>query len=124
MYNFNLYKLSMWICVFRYIVLHAGNESGFIPGASLVFSSSTKNPDYHGEMNKENFLKWFENQLLKNLEKPSLIVMDNASYHSSLEDKIPNSSWTKANIKDWLQKQHIQFDEGLFKIQLLDLVAR
>ncbi|KAK4885628.1 hypothetical protein RN001_001899 [Aquatica leii] len=36
----------------RYIVLHAGNKNGFIPGADLVFSSSTKNSDYHGEMNQ------------------------------------------------------------------------
>lgn len=49
--------------------------------------------------------------------------MNNASYHSNLEDRIPNSSWTKANIKDWLHKQHIQY-EGLLKIQLLDLVAQ
>jgi hypothetical protein len=41
-------------------VLHAGNKNGFVEGAPLAFSSNTKNPDYHGEMNQENFLRWFE----------------------------------------------------------------
>jgi hypothetical protein len=58
----------------------------------LAFSSNTKNPDYHGEMNQENFLRWFENQLLISLQEPSLIIMDNASYHRTSEDKCPNNS--------------------------------
>ncbi|KAL1490298.1 hypothetical protein ABEB36_013014 [Hypothenemus hampei] len=28
--------------------------------------------NYHGEMNQENFGKWFENQLIPNLHEPSL----------------------------------------------------
>lgn len=75
-------------------------------------------------MNKTNFLKWFENQLLIHLEEPSLIIMDNASYHSSLVDKIPNSGWTKVDIISWLQKQNIKYEEGLLKVQLLELVSR
>ncbi|KAJ8983740.1 hypothetical protein NQ317_017843 [Molorchus minor] len=35
----------------RFIVLHAGGEDGFIPGASLLCASRTKLQDYHGEMN-------------------------------------------------------------------------
>ena len=85
---------------FRYIVLHAGTSNGFIDEAALVFSSNTKNPDYHGEMNQQNFLKWF--QLLMNLEEPSLIIIDNASYHSTLANKCPNGSWKKAEIREWL----------------------
>lgn len=106
----------------RYIILHAGNSNGFIPGAALIFSSNTKNPDYHGEMNKENFMKWFENQLLKNLEEPSIIIMDNASYHSTLENKVPNGSWNKSAIIEWLQNHNINIDDNLLKVQLLELV--
>lgn len=105
-------------------MLHAGNRRGFIPGASLVFSSKTKNPDYHGEMNHENFLTWLEEQLLKNLEEPSIIVMDNAPYHNTLVEKIPNTGWTKPQIKEWLQSRGIEFEDTLLKIQLLDLVSR
>jgi hypothetical protein len=45
---------------YRSIVLHAGNKNGFVEGTALAFSSNTKNPDYHSEMNQENFLRWFE----------------------------------------------------------------
>jgi transposase len=48
-------------------------------------------------MNQEFFLQWFENQLLQNLEEPSMIIMDNANCHSSL----PNTAWRKADIVNW-----------------------
>nr|XP_008192426.1 PREDICTED: uncharacterized protein LOC103312758 [Tribolium castaneum] len=107
----------------RYIVLHAGNKDGFIQGASLVFSSNSKNPDYHGEMNKDNFLHWFEYQLLCNLEEPSLIIMDNASYHSTLENKCPNSTWKKEQIRQWLQEHNIETPSSFLKPDLLRLVS-
>jgi hypothetical protein len=105
-------------------VLHAGSKEGFIPGAALIFSSKTNNGDYHVEMNEENFLTWFEEQLLKKLEEPSIIVMDNASYHSTLAEKTPNASWRKDNIKSWLQEHHIPFTSELLKVQLLEIVTR
>lgn len=108
----------------RYIVLHAGCDQGFIPGAELVFSSKKHDGDYHGEMNETNFLKWFEHQLIKNLQKPSTIVMDNASYHSTITNKAPNTSSKKAEIQDWLASNNIVFDKKFFKTQLLELVAK
>lgn len=110
--------------LFRYIILHAGNANGFIEGASLVFSSKTKLEDYHGEMNQQNFLLWFENQLLKNLTEPSIIVIDNAPYHSTLLIKTPNSSWKKAEIQNWLTEQKVEYPNAAFKSELLTIVAR
>jgi transposase len=107
----------------RYIVLHAGNEDGFINGAENIFSSKTQSSDYHGEMNQENFLKWFKNQLLLNLTEPSIIIMDNAPYHSMLLDKCPNNSWKKSDIQDWLVTHNIGFNEQMFKAELLHIVA-
>ncbi|KRT83750.1 hypothetical protein AMK59_3469 [Oryctes borbonicus] len=40
----------------RLIVLLAGNSDGFIDGAGLVFPSATATGDYHGEMNRANYL--------------------------------------------------------------------
>lgn len=37
-------------------------------------------------MNHGNFINWFENKL-KNLEKPSIIMMDNAPYRSVVVKK-------------------------------------
>jgi hypothetical protein len=73
----------------RYIVVHAGNENGFVENAGLIFNSKSKKGDYHDNMNVENFQNWFKTQLIPNLEEPSLIIMDNASYHSQLGEPIP-----------------------------------
>ncbi|WP_407809640.1 hypothetical protein, partial [Staphylococcus aureus] len=35
----------------RFIVLHAGNENGWVAGASLLFRSKTQQGDYHNSMN-------------------------------------------------------------------------
>lgn len=75
-------------------------------------------------MNKENFLKWFEEQLLKSLTEPSLIVLDNAPYHSMLLHKTPNCSWTKAAIQGWLRDQNIEYDDHMFKSELLTIVKQ
>lgn len=72
----------------RFIITHAGGRRGFVEGASMFFCSK-ENPkdhdDYHGDMCKELFEKWFKNDLLPNLPKsePCVIVMDNAKYHSA-----------------------------------------
>ncbi|XP_063221059.1 uncharacterized protein LOC134530278 isoform X1 [Bacillus rossius redtenbacheri] len=66
----------------RFIVVNAGGRTGFVPGAGLLFVSGQKTADYHGEMNGEAFLMWFEDMLV-HLEEPSVIIMDNASYHST-----------------------------------------
>ncbi|XP_031338724.1 uncharacterized protein LOC116182006 [Photinus pyralis] len=70
----------------------------------LVFASKSTG-DYHGEMNRENFLHWFEKQLLVNLEEPSVIVLDNASYHNTLLTQNPNNSWRKADFQDCLHNK-------------------
>ena len=49
-----------------------------------MFTAKTKSGDYHDNMNQKNFEKWFKEQLISNLPEPSLIIMDNATYHSRL----------------------------------------
>ncbi|KAI5707416.1 hypothetical protein M8J77_021385 [Diaphorina citri] len=107
----------------RLIVTHAGNSHGFIPGAKKVFRSK-KSGDYHDEMNAEHFMEWFRENLLPGLSVPSVIVMDNAPYHSKVLSKVPNSSNKKEEILTWLRTNHIQAHEGLRKIELLELVKR
>lgn len=66
----------------RFIVLHAGSRNGFVDGAEMVFASANKSGDYHGNMNGEMFGEWLQTKLLPALEAPSVVVLDNASYHS------------------------------------------
>jgi hypothetical protein len=68
----------------RLIVLHAGNrEEGLIDRCDLVFLAKAKDGEYHQEMNGPIFLNCFENQIMPALKSPSVIVLDNASYHNN-----------------------------------------
>jgi transposase len=51
-------------------------------GVICFFFAKVKDGDYHQEMNEPTFLNWFENQLMPALKSPSVIVLDNASYHN------------------------------------------
>jgi len=55
-------------------------------------------------MNAEIFQKWFI-ELLNNLEEPSVIVMDNTSYHSTLVENYLKSNWRKADVQNWLTEK-------------------
>jgi transposase len=69
----------------RLIICHAGSaKHGFLEGAGLIFQSkkARANTDYHQEMNSEVFKEWFID-MLRGLEEGCVIVMDNASYHST-----------------------------------------
>lgn len=57
----------------RYVIVHAGSESGFVDNAFLIFGSKSKSADYHDDMNSTNFSKWVQEKLLPNLNKPSII---------------------------------------------------
>lgn len=105
----------------RFVVLHAGTRNGFISGASLIFSSSCDSADYHNSMDSSTFEKWVAEQLIPNLEQPSLILLDNASYHSRVIDKNPTNSWKKNEIKEWLLKHNIAFPPASLKIDLLTI---
>jgi hypothetical protein len=78
--------------------VHGGTRNEFFSGASLIFVSGTKSGDCHDAMNGENFEHRVLIQLLPNLEEPSLVIMENASYHSVLLDKPPTLSWKKDQI--------------------------
>lgn len=43
--------------------------------------------DYHDNMTAQIFENWFENKLLPQLPSNTVIVLDNASYHSAQIEK-------------------------------------
>ena len=63
-------------------------------------------------MNGPHFEDWFEKKVLPALPDKSVVVMDNAKYHSRMteESKRPTTSWRKAEIQDWLTKKNIEFE--------------
>ena len=106
----------------RIIITHIGSECGFVDEGLDIFESN-KNKDYHEDMNSEKFEKWFTN-ILPLLEDNCVIVMDNAPYHSRKAEKIPNTSWKKQKIVDWLLTKNIKFEDGMLKAELLQLVKQ
>lgn len=94
----------------RLIVCHAGcARYGFIERSKLVFRSNSGNTiDYQDQMNGEVFKQWFI-QLLNNLEEPSVIVMDNAPYDSTLKESYPKSNWREADVQQWLTDKNVEF---------------
>lgn len=104
----------------RLIITHIGSVSGFLDGGLNVFESR-KTGDYHEDMNADVFERWFSS-ILNLVEPDSVIVMDNAPYHSRRQEKIPTSASKKAEICQWLLSKNIEFDETMLKMQLLDLV--
>lgn len=64
----------------RLIIVHRGGKLG---SALLIYKAKLFTGEYHHEMNDENFKKWLtKKKPLSNLPEKSVIIMDNASYHS------------------------------------------
>ena len=105
----------------RLIILHAGGEDGWIEGADLVFQSMKATGDYHDEMNSERFEEWFRDQLMPNIQLNTLIVIDNASYHSRRLEAVPTTNTRKGEMQDWLTAHNIKFPERALKSELLSL---
>lgn len=94
----------------RIIILHAGSENGFVPNALLLSAKNIKqsSADYHEDMTAELFEKWATQQLLPNIKPNTVIVMDNASYHSRLHNKIPNTSTKKEDIIKFMESKGME----------------
>ncbi len=109
----------------RVIVVHAITANGWIDNAQLVFDANRRTGDYHGQMNWENFSKWFEDQLLPNIPANSLIILDNARYHNVFADNaFPISTTRKEALCDWLKRNNIPWTTDMLKPELYELCKR
>lgn len=106
----------------RLIIAHIGSSTGFVDGGLLCFISG-KTGDYHEDMNADVYEKWFKDILIR-LEPNSVIVLDNASYHSRKQNKAPSTSTRKDEIKKWLRSNAISFEDDMVKAELLEIVKR
>ncbi|XP_063382868.1 uncharacterized protein LOC134669294 [Cydia fagiglandana] len=107
----------------RLILGHIGSSTGFLKEGELIFLAGTDDGDYHKEMNGANFEKWFD-VILNNVEPNSVIVMDNAPYHSRKLEKTPILKTKKAEIQEWLRSKNIAFGPKEYKEQLLKRVRK
>lgn len=109
----------------RFIIVNAMTKDGWVPNAKLVFKSTRKTGDYHGQMNFDLFKKWFLEKLLPNIPSNSIIVMDNAPYHNVLtESSVPISTSSKKRIVDWLEHNNIPCNPDCLKSELIEALNR
>ena len=107
----------------RFDNVHAGGDHGFVPNAKLVFHCKKSTLDTHDETDGDCYWKYFKEQLISNLPPRSVIVPDNAAYHSRKKEPLPTTSWRKDQIKQWLEERNISVEEYMLKKDLLTIVA-
>jgi transposase len=109
----------------RLIIINAITKSGWISGSKLVFKSTRKTGDYHGQMNWDLFKKWFTEMLLPNIPENSLIIMDNAPYHNTLsEHSPPTPLCSKKKIMGWLEQNKIHCRDDCLKPELVEILKK
>jgi len=99
-----------------------GSKDGFVRNALLLKDSKTACEDYHREMDGHGFANWFRKSLIPNIPKDSIILMDNASYHSMTT--IPKCNSRVNDLRTWLSSNNISFPVGSNKKQLWELVKK
>ena len=56
--------------------------------------------DYHDSIDGESYKCYFEKSICQNIPKHSVIVIDNAPYHSKNTKNCPTSKWRKQQFVD------------------------
>jgi hypothetical protein len=87
--------------------------------------SKIEHRDYHRTINGDLFKNWVENQLipvLRELSGKTVIIMDNAPYHSVVLNKLPTSNVSKSKLQEWTSSQNIIFDQSLNKKNLWNVI--
>ena len=78
--------------------------------------------DYHDSMDGESYKCYFEKSICQNILKHSVIVIDNAPYHSKNMENYPTSKWRKQQFVDWLTEKNITFLDKALRAELWTLV--
>jgi transposase len=109
----------------RLIIMNAITNNGWVPNAKVVFKSTRKTGDYHGQMNGKLFEKWFIEKLIPNIPNNSIIIMDNASYHNILSDcSAPISTSSKERIREWLNANKTPCKDDCLKVELIEVLKK
>ncbi|XP_040079202.1 uncharacterized protein LOC120850667 [Ixodes scapularis] len=105
----------------RVIVTHAGSDTGFVSGCLDVFRGKKKG-DYHDEMDSNRFEAWFLH-LLDHIKPNSVLVIDNALYHSRKAEAVPTTATKKGEMQQWLSSRNLDWTATMKKEDLLSIVA-
>ena len=93
-----------------------GGENDFEIAEGIHFEE-----DYHDSMDGESYKCYFEKSICQNIPKHSVIVTDNAPYHSKNTENYPTSKWRKQQFVDWLTEKNITFPVKALRAEALDI---
>lgn len=94
----------------------------FIPNAQLIFKSQSKSGHYHDDMNRTNFMQWLSEKLIPNLPLNSLVVKDNAHYHTVQVNKAPNMGSSKLQMQNWITDRGLSYLSTMLKAELYQII--
>jgi len=103
----------------RWTVIHAGGIDGWVDQA-MFLRKVDRRGDFHGTITADHFAEWFRDWLLPGLKKPSLIIMDNASFHRKKATTLAKLDMDALRAR--LRKHRIDFDDDSSRDDLLTLV--
>lgn len=96
-------------------------ESGLVPGSFWCFTptnSAHHSGDYHSAFNSVNYINWVKSQLLPNLLDPSILIIDNASYHKRQPADTPNvGRMKKADVLVVLDQKGLHYPEKVTAVE-------
>lgn len=106
----------------RWCFIHAIVEKGMLENTLLIFEGKKAKGDYHKQFNHQVFQKWFQEQLLPNIPKRCLIVMDRCSFHMVGKESVIPKQMRKAELQEWLTINGFNWEEKWLKPRLIEEV--
>ena len=97
-------------------------QPNWIPNTISYFTPKNTS-NYHDEMIAEHFEDWFAYKLLPNVRPNSLIIMNNASYHSRRSEPVPVKSWTKKKMQKRFRHKGIEFPPKAKKVEIFSIMS-
>lgn len=99
-------------------VKDAAVVAGTIAPGLMIFEARKCRGDYHANMDSEMFCRWASKQLMPEVERLDvdiILVMDNASYHTTPADGciMPTSWKKKKDATDFLDEHGIEYRPGV-----------
>lgn len=106
----------------RLVIIYAGSDTGLILNVLIMWRPSVSARNYPNQINWHNYKKWLEEKLIPNLKSNSILVLDNTSYHCSLDERRPTSNFRKADMIAWLHNNNIPYIADMLKPFLYKLI--
>lgn len=133
--NVNLHSSKQWSDATTYgqnppigkgamfIIIHCGGAEGWVDGALKMWKAGKGDEDYHSKMDHQSFANYINDHIIPKLEKGSVLVLDNASYHNFQKCRRPTKSRTKKDMILWLQEKGRTVSNQLKKDEIFKLIA-